>query len=108
MSECSAERCGWADWIAGLARDHAGRLAAMARKEGAAASDALDVAQDAFGMLLDRPALHALKDRPEDAARFLTTVVRNAARNLRRRHYRSRPHVEIGEIASEIPAPDEM
>jgi RNA polymerase sigma-70 factor (ECF subfamily) len=109
MSECSTERCCCADWIAGLARDHAGRLAAVARREGVAASDALDVVQDAFGMLLDRSELHALKARPEDAAKLLTAVVRNAARNLRRRHYRARPHVEVeaAEIAAETVMPDE-
>ncbi|HEY0194297.1 MAG TPA: hypothetical protein VGC42_24445, partial [Kofleriaceae bacterium] len=79
---CSAERCCCADWIAELARDHAGRLASIARREGVAASDALDVVQDAFGSLLDRSDLHALRDRPGDAARLLTAIVRNAARNL--------------------------
>lgn len=89
---CSVERS-CVDWIADLARDHAGRLAALARREGASASDALDVVQDAFGMLLDRPDLRALE--ADDAARLLTMIVRNAARNLRRRHYRARPHVEL-------------
>jgi hypothetical protein len=43
MSEpdCLPERCCCADWIAGLARDHAGRLAALARREGVGARDAL-------------------------------------------------------------------
>ena len=106
---CSAERCCCADWIAGLARDHAGRLAAMARREGVAASDALDVVQDAFGTLLDRPDLHVLRGQPDDAARLLTTIVRNAARNLRRRHYHARPHVELeaAELAAPVPPPDE-
>ncbi|HEY0195744.1 MAG TPA: sigma-70 family RNA polymerase sigma factor, partial [Kofleriaceae bacterium] len=74
-----------------------------------AASDALDVVQDAFGSLLDRSDLHALRDRPGDAARLLTAIVRNAARNLRRRHYRARPHVELEEagLAAAAPRPDE-
>ena len=106
---CSAERCGCADWLSGLARAHAGRLAALARREGVAASDALDVVQDAFGVLLDRDDLHALRARPDDAARLLTAIVRNAARNLRRRHYRARPHVELeaAEVSSRAPLPDE-
>jgi RNA polymerase sigma-70 factor (ECF subfamily) len=106
---CTAERCCCADWIAGLARDHAGRLAALARHEGVGASDALDVVQDAFGMLLDRPALHALRTRPDEAARVLTAIVRNAARNLRRRHYLARPHVEAeaAGLVTTAPTPDE-
>jgi hypothetical protein len=38
-------RCCCSDWIAGLARDHGGRLAAIARREGLTASDALDAVQ---------------------------------------------------------------
>src|SRR5678815_5274303 len=88
-------RCCCSDWIAGLARDHAGRLAAIARREGLTASDALDVVQDAFHTLLGRPDIAALRGRPDDAARLLAAIVRNAARNLRRRHHRARPHVDV-------------
>ncbi|HEX3763144.1 MAG TPA: sigma-70 family RNA polymerase sigma factor [Kofleriaceae bacterium] len=88
-------RCCCSDWIAGLARDHAGRLAAIARREGLTASDALDVVQDAFHTLLGRPDTAALRSRPDDAARLLAAIVRNAARNQRRRHHRARPHVEL-------------
>jgi RNA polymerase sigma-70 factor (ECF subfamily) len=88
-------RCCCSDWIAGLARDHAGRLAAIARREGLTASDALDAVQDAFHTLLGRADTAALRDRPDDAARLLAAIVRNAARNLRRRHHRARPHVGL-------------
>ncbi|HMG57466.1 MAG TPA: sigma-70 family RNA polymerase sigma factor [Kofleriaceae bacterium] len=88
-------RCCCGDWIAGLARDHAGVLAAIARREGATASDALDVVQDAFHTLLARPDIAALRTRPGDAARLLAAIVRNAARNLRRRHDHARPHVAL-------------
>jgi len=88
-------RCCCSDWIAGLARDHAGRLAAIARREGLTASDALDVVQDAFHTLLHRPDTAELRGRPDDAARLLAAIVRNAARNFRRRHHRARPHVEL-------------
>lgn len=88
-------RCCCSDWITGLARDHAGRLAAIARREGLTASDALDAVQDAFHTLLGRPDTAALRDRPDDAARLLGAIVRNAARNLRRRHHRARPHVGL-------------
>jgi RNA polymerase sigma-70 factor, ECF subfamily len=84
-----------------MARDHAGRLAAIARREGVSASDALDVVQDAFYTLLKR---EDLRDKPEDAARMLSTIVRNAARNARRRHHHAKPHVDVDEtpLATEV------
>jgi RNA polymerase sigma-70 factor (ECF subfamily) len=105
MSDVPACCCG--DWIAGLARDHAGRLAAIARREGVGASDALDVVQDAFHTLLGRPDVARLRTRPDDAARLLAVIVRNAARNLRRRHHHARPHVDVAasELAAAGPGP---
>lgn len=101
--------CCCADWAAGLARDHAGRLAAIARREGAGAADALDVVQEAFHTLLARADLERLKTQPDDAARVLSTIVRNAARNLRRRHHHARPHLPVDdvELAADAPSPEE-
>jgi RNA polymerase sigma-70 factor, ECF subfamily len=99
--------CCCADWIGPLAREHAGQLAAVARREGATAIDALDLVQDAFHTLLERPEAHTLRDRPDEAARLLSTIVRNAARNARRRHHRAKPHEDV-EIAVEAPAPDPL
>ena len=101
--------CCCSDWISGLARTHAGRLAAIARREGVSAADALDVVQDAFHTLLQRLDSDALRDRPEDAARVLAAITRNAARNLRRRHHHARPHVDVAEaeLATTRPTPDE-
>jgi len=106
MSDPHAIRCCCGDWIAGLARDHAGKLAAVARREGLGPSDALDVVQDAFHMLLGRADHAALRTRPDDAARLLAVIVRNAARNLRRRHHHAKPHVELDEAA--LPAPEPL
>lgn len=97
------------DWIGGLARAHAGRLAAIARREGAGPTDALDLVQDAFHTLLRRADAAGLRDRPEEAARLLSAIVRNAARNLRRRHHRARPHVDVDDAplaAEAAPADD--
>ena len=107
MSDGPACCCG--DWIAGLARDCAGRLAAIARREGVGASDALDVVQDAFHTLLARPDIAALRTRPDDAVRLLSVIVRNAARNLRRRHHNARPHVDVAtsELAASGPRADD-
>ena len=99
--------CCCADWIGPLAREHAGRLAAVARSEGASAIDALDLVQDAFHTLLERPEAHALRDKPDEVARLLSAIVRNAARNARRRHHRSKPHEDI-EIAVEAAPPDPL
>ena len=101
--------CCCSDWISGLARTHAGLLASIARREGVSAADALDVVQDAFHTLLQRPDSDALRDRPDDAARVLAAITRNAARNLRRRHHHARPHIDIAEadLAAPRPTPDE-
>lgn len=96
------------DWVAALARDHAGALSAVARREGLSATDALDAVQDAFHTLLARPDAAALQDRPADAARYLGAIVRNAARNARRRHHRARVHDAYDDgaaLADEFPAP---
>lgn len=102
--------CCCADWAGSLARDHARGLAAIARAEGLPAADALDAVQEAFHTLLARPDKDALRDRPEDAARVLQAMVRNAARNLRRRHFRARPHVDVADtpLADVAPGPDEL
>ena len=97
--------CCCADWVAGLAREHAGRLAAVARREGLTAADALDAVQDAFQTLIARPDAEELKQKPDEAARLLAAIVRNAARNARRRHHRAKPHVEV-ELASDAAPPD--
>jgi RNA polymerase sigma-70 factor (ECF subfamily) len=63
---------------------------------------ALDVVQDAFHTLLGRPDIEELRARPGDAARLLSVIVRNAARNVRRRHRNTRPHVDLD--AAQLPA----
>src|SRR5262249_40666435 len=98
------------DWISHLARDHAGRLAGVARREGLPPADALDIVQDAFHALLERPDAAALRERPTDAARLLSVLVRNAARNPPpRRPPRARPRVEVAGVAlpADAPAPDD-
>jgi len=103
MSDLPACCCG--DWVAGLAHDHARRLAAIARHEGLSPTDALDAVQDAFYTLLQRPGARALP--AEEAARLLSTITRNAARNLRRRHHRARPHVEVDDQLITTDRPDD-
>jgi RNA polymerase sigma-70 factor (ECF subfamily) len=102
MSELPACCCG--DWVAGLAHTHARRLAAIARHEGLSPTDALDAVQDAFYTLLQRPGARELP--ADEAARLLSAITRNASRNLRRRHYNARPHVEVDDTLTTDDRPD--
>jgi RNA polymerase sigma-70 factor (ECF subfamily) len=102
-------QCCCADWVSHLARDHAGQLAAIARREGASATDALDLVQDAFHTLLGRPDIASLREDRDAAARVLSVIVKNAARNYRRRHHHARPHVDVEDtsLAAHTPSPDQ-
>jgi RNA polymerase sigma-70 factor (ECF subfamily) len=90
--------CCCADWVGDLARSQASRLAALVRREGIDGADVLDIIQDAFQTLIGRADFEALRDRPDDAARLLAAIARNAARNARRKHHRAKLHEEIEEI----------
>ena len=92
LSTCDGE------WISELARGQGSRLAGIARAEGVSPADALDVVQEAFSTLLRRDDSATLCTRPTDAARLLSTIVRNAARNWRRRHHYARPHVDVDDV----------
>jgi RNA polymerase sigma-70 factor (ECF subfamily) len=81
--------------ISSAVRVERGALARVARSEGLAAEDAVDCVQDALCTLLDLAGSGQL-DAGSDWAPILVTIVRNAARNQRRRHFRSREHVEWG------------
>jgi RNA polymerase sigma-70 factor, ECF subfamily len=76
-----------------------GALAAVARHEGLTPEEAVDCVQDALCTLLDLVQAGQVEATAEPAP-VLVTIVRNAARNQRRRHFRARPHVELS--ASEL------
>ncbi len=86
-------------WVASLARDHSSRLAAVARGEGLSPADAIDAVQEAFRTFLLIPQARELVDHRDDSARLLAVLVRNVARNLRRRHHRARAHVDVEDTA---------
>jgi RNA polymerase sigma-70 factor (ECF subfamily) len=73
------------DWIATLVRVHRVRLLALARRASLSADEAFDCVQQAFQPFIALPQARALADRPDEAGRLLGTVVRNAARTVRRR-----------------------
>ena len=76
------------------AQSQRGALAAVARSEGLTPEDAVDCVQEGLCTLIDLARAGQL-DAGRDPAPVLSTIVRNAARNHRRRHFRSRPHDEI-------------
>ena len=78
-------------------------LAAVARHEGLRPEEAVDCVQDALCTLLD--LVQAGQVAPaSDPSPLLVTIVRNAARNQRRRHFRARPHDALGD--GELPDPE--
>lgn len=87
-------------WVAELARMHSRGLAAAARREGLGPQDALDAVQEAFQTLLLLPQARSLVEAPKDSASLLGALVRNAARNMRRRHHRALPHEPLDDDAS--------
>jgi len=81
--------------LSSVVRHHRSALAAIARQEGLTPEEAIDCVQDALCTLLDLVQTGQLQEGSEPAA-ALGTIVRNAARNQRRRHFRARPHHELG------------
>jgi RNA polymerase sigma-70 factor (ECF subfamily) len=92
-------------WVSTLARTHARSLAAGAVREGLTRIDAIDAVQEAFTTLLTLPQARELSLDDEGAARLMAVLVRNAARNMRRRRHRSSAHEPLGEML-EVPADD--
>lgn len=94
MSEShqSRFRPGIFQWISQVVVEKRSLLLGVARKEGLEAQGALDVVQDALVTLFEIPQGRALAEDPEDLARFLVVIVKNAARNKRRRHYLRKEH----------------
>jgi RNA polymerase sigma-70 factor, ECF subfamily len=91
-------------WVSTLAGTHARSLAAVAVREGLTRFEAIDAVQEAFSTLLGLPQARELSLDDEGAARLMAVLVRNAARNIRRRHHRARSHEPLG--AMDIPTDD--
>lgn len=96
----------------GIVRAHRGDLSAVARSEGLSAEEALECVQDALCTYLSRDpkappppsadddgggagAAETLLGPEQQALATIKTIVRNAARNFRRRHRRLKPHEPI-------------
>ncbi|MBS2015390.1 MAG: sigma-70 family RNA polymerase sigma factor [Deltaproteobacteria bacterium] len=85
-----------------IVRAERGALVAVARAEGLPSEDAVECVQDALCTFLTREQRG--EGIPEEhAVASLVVMVRNAARNARRRHRRAMPHAPI-EADAEPPA----
>ena len=80
--------------LSNVARTERRGLSAVARHEGLSPEEAVDCVQDALCTLLDLIQSGQIEPAA-DLAPVLVTIVRNAARNGRRRHFRARPHLEL-------------
>src|SRR5579859_8123848 len=78
-----------------LVRSERSRLAAVARSEGVTAEDAVDCVQEGMCTLLELAQRGAATLEEDEARALLVTIVRNVARNRRRRHFRARPHEDL-------------
>ncbi len=75
-----------------LARAERAALAGVARAEGMTPEDAVDCVQEGLCTLLGMARRSALPENPREWGAVLAAVVRNVARNRRRRHFRALPH----------------
>src|SRR5215510_8361144 len=82
----SGARPGFLEWVTRLAHTHRGRLYCLARREGLREEDSLDCVQEAFHTFLLLPQARQLVESNEDSIKLLSVLVRNHARNRRRRH----------------------
>lgn len=73
-------------------------LARLARHEGLGPEDALDTVHDAFCTFLQLALAEKLPPEADHGA-YLAGIVRNAARNRRRRHDLKKPHHAIESVA---------
>jgi RNA polymerase sigma-70 factor, ECF subfamily len=78
-----------------VARSQRGALAAVARSEGVTAEDAVDCVQAGLCTLLELAQRGSASLDGDEAQAMLATIVRNVARNRRRRHDRARPHEDL-------------
>lgn len=85
------------DELGKIVRNERGRLAAVARSEGASAEDAVDCVQEALCTFLDLANKRELPAAEGQWPLLLSGIVRNAARNRRRRHFRALPHVPLSD-----------
>lgn len=78
---------------------------AAARAEGVGAEDAIDCVQDALSAFVAMRSDAAFDVAVERWAAYVTAMVKNAAKNRRRKHDRARPHAPIDDAPYADPSP---
>jgi RNA polymerase sigma-70 factor (ECF subfamily) len=98
------------DRLTRLARSERLALVRTAQREGIGPEDALECVQEAFCTFLRLEREGEIPGGPDKWLPFLSTVVRNGARNRRRRHHLARPHELLEEPApgDALPPIDEL
>jgi RNA polymerase sigma-70 factor, ECF subfamily len=92
------------DRLSALVCEKRAQLAALARSEGVSPEDAVDCVQEALATFLRRA-----DDAPDDWGAWLSVMVKNAARNRRRRHFNARVHEAADDlISADAPLADEL
>jgi len=94
-----------------LGREHRAALVRVARHEGVGPEDAVECVQDALVTLIGQEQRGELTAPPEEWRFVLSAMVRNAARNRRRRPERVRLHLDVNETnveTSDAPADDTL
>lgn len=96
------------DSLSAVVRRERGNLAALARAEGLGAEEAVDCVQEGFASLLGMARRGEVEDDASGWGGLLATLVRNLARNRRRRHFLALPHqpLEDEPLAGDIPGSD--
>jgi RNA polymerase sigma-70 factor (ECF subfamily) len=109
VSSASRDDVDLLDRLSHLIRARRSELVGLARAEGVSPEDAVDCLQEGLCTLLDVAGRGDLPDAEGDWASLLATIVRNAARNRRRRHFRSKPHDSLDDhplAAEDTPVDD--
>jgi RNA polymerase sigma-70 factor (ECF subfamily) len=108
----SEARPGFLEWVTRLVHTHRRRLYGLARREGLREADSLDCVQDAFQTFLLLPQARQLVEADDDSIKLLSVLVRNHARNRRRKHETARPHDSGDEalalLSADMPPVDEL
>jgi RNA polymerase sigma-70 factor, ECF subfamily len=81
--------------LSDLARSGRADLVRVAQREGASAEDAVECVQDALCTFLQLAQKKELPAAQAEWPLFLGGIVRNAARNKRRRHHVALPHEDV-------------
>lgn len=97
-----SDTSGFLNWVTTLVHDHRGRLFRLARREGLRAEDSLDCTQEAFHTFLLLPQARRLVESKDDSLKLLSVLVRNHARNRRRKHEVARPHDSDDHVLSSM------